>query len=121
MGEPPEGQQQNYKKTTRDFKPDFPGIPTVGRSSDKSGSSRIKRVRCGGRTNRGKRQPVENPFFLMESGGLDIFPHCSSFAFDLFHPRLDEIADRNKADDHAIIDHRQMPDAPPRHHPECLQ
>jgi len=42
MGEPPEGQQQNYKKTTRDFKPDFPGIPTVGRSSDKSGSSRIK-------------------------------------------------------------------------------
>ena len=47
---------------------------------------------------------------LLQSGGLDVIAKC--FLFDLVFPDppFDDVADRNQADNHAFLDHRQMPE-----------
>ena len=51
------------------------------------------------------------PSDLAVSGGGDILPHGGGFAFDLFDPVLDHLANRDDAEQLIILHHRQMADA----------
>src|ERR1700741_2291556 len=47
---------------------------------------------------------------LLQSGGLDVVAKCFLFELVFADPPFDDVADRNQADNHAFLDHRQMPE-----------
>src|SRR5580658_8771515 len=50
------------------------------------------------------------------SGGLDIIAQRFLLGLEFPDPPFDYVADRNQADNPAVLDHRQMPEFAQRHH-----
>src|SRR6266550_2728281 len=65
-----------------------------------------------GRLRRSRTSPEPD----VRSGGLDVFAQRFLFALEFADPPFDDVADRDQADYHALLDHRQMPEFAQRHH-----
>ena len=69
------------------------------------------RLRPADRRRGGRADPQSKP----SPDALDVGEHGGGLRLDLVHPELDQIADRDEADQRLALDHRQMADAAPGH------